>query len=177
MPKKAADTTTGATEPGNGSKKLRKLLKDARVAMLTTVSRDGRLRSRPMLTSEAGPDGVWFITRASSLVADEIRDNQRVNVSYADRKGERYVSVAGTARLVNDAARLRDLWTGKHKGWFPLGKKDPDLTLLQIVVDQAEHWDGDEGRMVPVANGAGPGRERRMPVVMPEDSPGAGAQG
>ena len=53
---------------GNGSvKKLRKLMKDIRTAMLTTTARDGSLRSRPMTTSEVEFDGtLWFIARTGS---------------------------------------------------------------------------------------------------------------
>src|SRR6185436_16116036 len=102
---------------------------------------DGRLRSRPMLTSQFGfLEGFWFVTRTSSLMAADIRDNQRVNVSYADRKAERYLSIVGIAQLVHDPAKLKELWTGRHKEWFPLGKKNPDLTLLRVVVEEAETW-------------------------------------
>ncbi|HEY7412789.1 MAG TPA: pyridoxamine 5'-phosphate oxidase family protein, partial [Vicinamibacteria bacterium] len=44
--------------PAEGSpKKLRKLIKDIRIAMLTTVGADGGLHSRPMRTSEVSRDG------------------------------------------------------------------------------------------------------------------------
>ena len=55
---------TGDTS-SNDIKKLGELIKDIRIAMLTTVDEDGSLRSRPMATQDAEFDGVlWFMVGA-----------------------------------------------------------------------------------------------------------------
>ena len=173
MPKK--DTPAKAAK-GNGSvKKLRKLMRDIRTAMLTTVARDGSLHSRPMLTSEVEFDGnLWFIASASSGLAQEIAVNPNVNVSYSNPKGDRYISVTGAASLVRDQARLKDLWSGRHKAWFREGKKNPDLTLLKIDVHFAEYWDATADS-VQLSQFVRPEPEPAM--VGSEDNTGAGAQG
>lgn len=175
MPKKGAQAGTGKA---NGSvKKLRKLMKDVGIAMLTSAGKDGTLRSRPMMTSQIAAEGdLWFIVKASSLLADEITDNQRVNVSYSNPKGDRYVSVSGTANLVRDPDKLRDLWSGKHKAWFPEGKRDPDLTLLKVTVDGADYWDARSSSMVHLAQfvKATPGASA---PPQSDETTGAGAQG
>ena len=52
-------------------RKLRKLLKDFRVAMLTTVGPDATLRARPMATLKAPFEGdLWSFTRASAPKAE-----------------------------------------------------------------------------------------------------------
>jgi general stress protein 26 len=140
-------------------RKLRKLIKNIRVAMLTTAARDGSLRSRPMATQESDSAGeLWFFTRYRSGMSEEIQENQRVNLSYASPKNERYVSVSGTASLVRDPDRIKDLWRGELKEWFPDGKKDPDLALLKITIDRAQFWDNDESRMVDLLPQAAPRR-------------------
>jgi general stress protein 26 len=161
---------------GNGSvKKLRKLMKDIRVAMLTTVARDGSLRSRPMMTSEVEFDGtLWFIARTRSGLGEEIAGNPNVNVGYANTKGDRYISLTGTAEFVHDRARVRDLWSGKHKSWFPEGKKDPDLSLLRIEVHFAEYWDATSDS-VQLSQFVRPEPDPVFAGV--EDGTGAGAQG
>jgi general stress protein 26 len=140
-------------DPGKGDlKKLRKLIKGARVAMLTTVAPDGTLRSRPMATLKAPFEGdVWFFTRASAPKTDEIRDNDQVNVSFSDGDDNRYLSISGTASLVRDQDRLEQLWSGRLKNWFPEGKKDPDLALLRVRVDRADYWDAKTAAMVQLA--------------------------
>jgi general stress protein 26 len=140
-------------QKGKGDlKKLRKLIKGARVAMLTTVAGDGTLRSRPMATLKAPFEGdVWFFTRASAPKTEEIRDNDRVNVSFSDGEDDRYLSISGTAALERDKDRLEQLWSGRLKNWFPQGKKDPDLALLRVRVDRAEYWDAKNAAMVHLA--------------------------
>jgi general stress protein 26 len=173
----AKDNDTG--KPKDPARKLRKIIRNARVAMLTTVASDGSLRSRPMATPDADFDGeLWFFTRYNSPKSEEIQENQRVNVTYASPKNDRYVSVSGTAAVVRDAEKVKELWRGKLKEWFPEGKKDPDLALLKVTIDKAEYWDASENRMVDLPRTKrpemrGPGR-RPDPVESP--APG-GAQG
>src|SRR5919112_5957683 len=84
-------------------KKLRELIKDIQIAMLTTVTEDGTLRSRPMATQQAEFDGdLWFFTQANSPKVEELWHDRHVNVSYAAPDENRYVSVSGTAHLVQN---------------------------------------------------------------------------
>jgi general stress protein 26 len=162
--------------PAEGSpKKLRKLIKDIRIAMLTTVGADGGLHSRPMRTSEVSRDGeLWFITKAGSPKAGEIATNQVVNVTYADAKSGRYVALSGVGRLLRDPEKVLELWNGKYKAWFPQGKNDPDLAILQVSVRRAEYWDSATGKMVPLGQSA-PAEPAAAPAG--GESTGAGAQG
>ena len=175
-------------DPEKGDlKKLRKLIKGARVAMLTTVAPDGTLRSRPMATLKAPFEGdVWFFTRANAPKADEIRDNDHVNVSFSDGDDNRYLSISGTASLVRDKERLEQLWSGRLRNWFPDGKKDPDLALLRVRVDRAEYWDTKTAAMVHLGGlvksslGGDPTVENRKsekPGSAGGSTSGAGAQG
>ncbi len=169
----------GKASKGGDAKKLRKLMKSARVAMLTTVAPDGTLRSRPMANLKAPFEGdLWFFTRAGAPKASEIRDDERVNVSFADPDSDRYLSVTGRASVVRDEARMADLWSGKLKAWFPDGRKDPDLALLRVRVERAETWDPEASAMVEVTglDRDGAAQERRVEAGPPA-TPGAGAQG
>jgi len=127
--------------------KLAELIRDVRVAMLTTVTADGALRSRPMLTCGVGPEdgGLWFFTRADAAKVDEALHQPRVNVSYAEPGQNRYVSVSGSATLVRDREKIRQLWNEGERVWFPRGPDDPDLALLRVSVEWAEYWDGPAG--------------------------------
>ncbi len=149
MAKKGGGRTKGPDRGRGDVKRLRKLIKNTRTAMLTTVAADGTLRSRPMATLKARFEGdLWFVTRASAPKADEIKDNQNVNLAYSSPDDERFVSVTGTASLVRDPAKLQEMWSGRLKEWFPHGKKDPDLALIRVRVQQAEFWDPKTGKMV-----------------------------
>jgi len=67
-------------------KTLREQIKDIDIAMLTTVERDGTLRSRPMATQQVEFDGdLWFFTYDSTPKVDEIAQERQVNVAYSGR--------------------------------------------------------------------------------------------
>jgi general stress protein 26 len=130
-------------------RKLDELIKDIPVAMLTTADDDGSLRNRPMATQRVEFDGnLWFFTLAGAPKVDELQHHPQVNVSFADPERQYYVSVSGTATLVRDRQKMEELWSPWLRTWFPRGLDDPDLALLQVSVDTAEHWDAPSSTMV-----------------------------
>jgi len=130
--------------------KVNDLIKDVQIAMLTTID-GGTLRSRPMQTQEAEFDGdLWFFTSTDTHKTDEIEKDNRVNVAYASPSDNTYVSVSGTASLVNDKEKIEELWNPILKAWFPKGLDDPTLILLKVSVEQAEYWDSASSTVVQV---------------------------
>jgi len=121
--------------------KLNDLIRDARVAMLTTEAADGTLRSRPMIACH-GEGGLWFFTHVSDGKVKEALEHPRVNVCYAEPGKGRYVSVSGTAELVGDRETMRRLWHEEARQWFPRGPEEPNLALLRVRVERAEYWEG-----------------------------------
>lgn len=133
-------------------KKLGELIKDVKTAMLTTMDW-GILRSRPMGTQDVEFDGdLWFFTSYETHKVEEIEKDRRVNVSYAAPDKNIYVSVSGTAVLINDRAKIEELWNPIYTAWFPEGKDDPNLVLLKVSVEQAEYWNYSSGTLVQAMN-------------------------
>ncbi|MDM7972542.1 MAG: pyridoxamine 5'-phosphate oxidase family protein [candidate division Zixibacteria bacterium] len=132
-------------------RRLGDMIKDIRVAMLTTVLPDGMLRSRPMATQEVEFDGdLWFFTDVESAKIHEVAANRNVNVAYADVDRNRYVSVSGEASIVRDREKASELWSAAQKAWFPNGPDDAQLVLLKVDVEHAEYWDAPSSRMVQI---------------------------
>jgi general stress protein 26 len=125
-------------------KRIGELLKKIDIAMLTTVGKGGFLMSRPLSTQQARFDGerVWFFTEADSPKMAEIRRNPRVNLAYASKGKNVYVSLSGTARANRDQATIDALWNDALKAFFPKGRSDPNLALLEVEVNSIEYWDG-----------------------------------
>jgi general stress protein 26 len=159
-------TEHGAPAAGDDARRLWDMIREMRVAMLTTRDDDGTLRSRPMAAMQAEFDGtLWFFTKASSHKAFEVRAEDQVCLSYAEADDNEYVSVSGRARLVRDPAKARELWNDYLKTWFPGGVDDPDLALLRVDVEHGEYWDGPSSAMVRAYMAAerAAGHEPRMP--------------
>lgn len=129
-----------------GVQKLKELLKDFKLAMLTTVCQDGGLHSRPMATQKHEFDGdLWFFTRDDSPKTDEIRRAQKVNITYTSPQSHRFVSVSGVGEIVKDRAKFEEFWDPKFETWFSQGIDDPHLSLLKVHVESAAYWDSPGG--------------------------------
>jgi len=126
--------------------KLTELVKDIKIAMLTTVEADGLLHSRPMGTQEIEDGTLWFFVKDDSRKADEVLHDPRVNVSYIN--STTWVSVSGRATITRDRQKIDELWSDTIKMWVPLGKADPHLALMKIDIEEGEYWDASSGAMV-----------------------------
>lgn len=123
---------------------LAKLMKKIDIAMLATVGKGGHLVSRPLSTQCATFDGerVWFLTERDTPKVGEIRRHPNVNVAYASKDANTYLSVSGKARVVRDQALIDTFWNDAMKAFFPNGKDDPNIVLIEVAVDTIEYWDG-----------------------------------
>lgn len=138
------------TQHNTDLEKVKEMVEDIRIAMMTTVDEGGHLVSRPMAVMQMDADGtLWFFTQKSSPKVDQIEHNeQQVNLSFADVGDASYVSISGTAQELDDRAKIDELWSPMAKPWFPEGKDDPQLTLLKVHTDMAEYWDSTSSRMI-----------------------------
>ena len=128
---------------------LKEKIKDVRIAMLTTQEQDGDFHTRPMATHEVDNEGyMWFFTYEDSNKVAEIRNNPKVALGFSDTSSDLYVSTSGSAEIVNDQAKIDDLWDDFLKTWFPNGKDDPRLVLLKVSTHAGEYWDRPGGKMM-----------------------------
>lgn len=131
--------------------KLWKMIKGIKFAMLTTRHGNGHLHARPMTTQNKGledDDSLWFFMSRRGDPVDDLRSEATVGVVYADPSSDTYVSVSGSAAVVDDAAKKRQLWNKIAEAWFPGGPSDPDLALVQVRILHANYWDVKESKLV-----------------------------
>ena len=134
---------------------VKKLIKDARICMLTTMTADGRHVSRPMAVQDVEFDGdLWFFTYADSDLVEQVRAHPQVNVAFSDDDKHAWVSVAGAAEQLDDPARAKELWNPLLKAWFPDGLETPGLTLVKVHADTAEYWESAHSSRIVTMLGA-----------------------
>ena len=93
-----------------------------------------------MATQDVEFDGdIWFITERSSDEVPHLATTPGVNVSYS--RNSSWVSVAGTARVVDDNAKLAELWDTFADAWLEGGPENPENVLIRVEADTAEYWD------------------------------------
>jgi general stress protein 26 len=137
-------------QTAQGQDKLTELIKDIRFGMFTTHKIQGHLHSRPMTTQNKriDDDSLWFFMSRSGDPVSEFQGDDQVNVSYGNPGSDTYVSVSGTAHVVDDPAKKQALWNTAAAAWFKGGVDDPDLALVQVRIVHADYWDVKESKLV-----------------------------
>ena len=131
--------------------KVRDLIKSTRVAMLTSLDADGTMVSKPMATQDVEFDGdVWFIAERASHKVANIEARPRVNVTYSS--GSSWVSLSGTAAVVDDHAKLTELWNTFTDAWMEGGPDNPNNVLVKVTATGAEYWDSPGSKVTQLIN-------------------------
>jgi general stress protein 26 len=138
------DSTTG---PGSDDRsKLVELLGDLQVAMLTTTAEDGRLEAVPMARQEVEPSAeLWFITARDTRHVANLSARPHVGLTFSSR--DAWVSLQGTATVVDDRAKLEELWNTFAEAWLPGGPEDDNATLIRFDAEGGEYWDTPGGKI------------------------------
>ena len=125
--------------------KLIELMKDMPIGMLTTFGPEGP-RSVPMARQEVEPSAeLWFITARDTAHVRALQSEPTVALTFSAR--DAWVALRGRAAVVEDQAKLEELWTTFAEAWMPEGPEDPNAVLLRVDVEQAEYWDTPGGKV------------------------------
>ncbi|MGV8909180.1 MAG: pyridoxamine 5'-phosphate oxidase family protein [Propionicimonas sp.] len=119
--------------------KLRALVDSGDIAMLTTLADDGQLEARPMTLQDFDDHGrLWFFTEYEAPKAAQLKADPRTLVTFSSKN---YVSIQGTASVVQDPARQRELWNKAAQAWLQSEPTDPKVALIVVDADGAEFWE------------------------------------
>lgn len=141
-------------EDNQNVKKLIEMVKGARICMLLTNEQNAEnLSGRPMGINKIDDDGtMWFFTKASSEKVYEIQKSKNVSIAITNESSNNYLMIHGTATLVSDKSKMKELWGSIMKAWFPLGLDDPDMTLIKVIPSEVNYWDSSSSKMVVLFN-------------------------
>ena len=93
-----------------------------------------------MARQEVEPDAeMWFIADRDTRHVADLQAEPRVSLTFSSR--DSWVALTGRAEVVEDRARLEELWGTFAEAWLPGGPDNPDAVLIRVDVDQAEYWD------------------------------------
>jgi general stress protein 26 len=123
--------------------KLYLLIKEIKIAMMTTRRSDGHLESRAMATQKpaSGAD-LWFVTTDGSAKLDDLASDPHVNLAFY--KEWEWISVSGLATISHDREKIHELYAPDWKIWFPEEgdprhgtADDPRMVLIGVDVHAA----------------------------------------
>ncbi len=125
--------------------KLGELLKEFPIAFMVTVS-NGDVSARPIgIVGDHAFDGtLWFITDKRSRKVQAIESGASTTLLFQNDKAGSYLQLTGRAAVVDDRAKLEELYTTLQRTWFPKGLDDPNITLLRFDADGGSFWDSHD---------------------------------
>ena len=132
-------------------RRVGELTREIDICMLVTRTEAG-LRGRPMSNNgEVEYDGdTWFFSYRDTPKVEEISADPRVELAYIATERGTWLSIEGTAEVVEDEQRKRELWQKDLESWFESGPDDDRLVLIKVRADLVHGWaDGEEFVMQP----------------------------
>jgi general stress protein 26 len=126
-------------------------MRDIDIAVLTTRTADGALAGRPMSNNrDVAYDGdSFFFTLSETGTVNDVRGDPNVSLSYAAKSGALhmkpfYITISGTAELIEDKPAFEKHWTKDLDRWFEQGVDTPGLVLVKVTARRLHYWDGYE---------------------------------
>ena len=129
---------------------IKKLAEEIEICMLCTYV-GNKLHARPMSTQEVDAEGnVWFLSDKTSAKHREIEINNQVDLLYSGSY-DKFLSLTGTATILYDREKIKELYEPIVKVWMPGGEDDPNLSIIKVRVNDGYYWDVKHNKMVEVA--------------------------
>lgn len=130
---------------------LRTLATDERVVMVTTCDMAGpqtQLEGRPLTVLRVDDRGTcsFLVDRTADWIP-QVRGGGPGSLTGSDTSDGTWFSASGTATLVEDRARIDELWTPLAEAWFD-GPDDPRLAVLDVDVESLAWWESSDNRLV-----------------------------
>lgn len=129
--------------------KLKELVEKIKTCMFCTNLSVTPFATRPMGVSEVDADGkIWFLSAAGSNKNEEIKQDEKVQLIFADPSGAQFLNIFGEADIFDDEKSIEKAWTPLAKAWFPEGKDDLKVTVIKVHPLDAYYWDTKHGKMI-----------------------------
>jgi general stress protein 26 len=127
-------------------RKVSELLKNFPITFMVTVN-NGEISARPIgiVGGSSDFDGtLWFITDKRSRKVHAIESGAQTTLLMQNDKEGAYLNLVGRASVVDDRAKLEEVYTALQRTWFPKGLDDPDITLVRFDAVEANYWDSHD---------------------------------
>jgi general stress protein 26 len=142
-------STTRSVHDTDAIKKFKELIDHSPICHFLTRLDQRPIPTRPMATQQVDDEGCfWFLSSHSSDKDLDISADCYVQLLYANTGDSEFLSLFGTATIVEDMAKKRELFGPLAKTWFPKGPEDPDLSMVRVKPLEGYYWDTRNGKMV-----------------------------
>ena len=128
--------------------KLKEMAESIDFTLMATGLEKPPFHTIPMSTKLVDEEGcIWFLSGKDSIHNSEIESDSRVQLNYADAGALEFLTVFGTAKIVTEKSKLRELYGSTDDAWFD-GVGDPNLSAIKVIPYDAHYWDSKNNKLV-----------------------------
>lgn len=128
------------------TKAAAELMEKARFCALVTVGVDGHPQARAVDPFAPEADmSVWIATNPITRKVEQIKKDPRVTLFYFDPAGPGYVTLLGTAQLVNDPTEKAKRWKEDWAAFYADKNHGDDYVLIRVEPQRLEIVSYDHG--------------------------------
>jgi general stress protein 26 len=98
----------------------------------------GLIPMAPQLEREHGK--IFFFTRRSSDLVTSVGQGGQAEYCLVGKDHDYYACLTGPIIQSSDSAAIDRHWNAVTSAWFPGGREDPELTLLEFTPVEAAIW-------------------------------------
>jgi len=121
--------------------KIWELAKSIDICMFVTWDGEHQ-RARPLSARPNRDEGrIYFLTDVTGAKDEQIDRFPRVTLAFSDHRAHDYVVITGTARVSDDRATIKALWSSLDKSWWD-SPEDPAVRAIIVEPHDAEIWKG-----------------------------------
>lgn len=130
------------------------IIESAGICSMITLDKKGQPRARAM--DGFLPDEnfvIWFGTTVKSRKVEQIKNNSKITLYYMDSDATGYVSIYGTAQLVDDKELKNKYWKEEWEAFYP--DKESDYLLIKVtpkwmeIISESRGINGDYETWAP----------------------------
>ena len=131
-------------------KKIKELIAQSDTCFFCTEDGTGPSKGvRPMSIQEVDDAGfLWVLLANDSHTYEEVTADPNVQLYFQGSKHSDYLYLTAAAAVVDDKAKIKELWNPILKTWFTEGEDDPRIALLKITPSEGYYWDNKHGNLV-----------------------------
>lgn len=124
-------------------KKIKELTDKAPSCFFCTDIETGKpFITRPMSVQQVDDKGnLWFLSANDSHKNYEIRTDSAVQLLFQGSSYSDFLNLYGTATIIEDKEKIKELWKPILKTWFTEGVDDPRISVIKVTPEEGYYWD------------------------------------
>jgi general stress protein 26 len=130
-------------------RKLQQLVKHQPTCLFSTRLSSVPQTTRPMSVQDVSDDGTFnFLSSTTSSKNRDLLTDPRVQLYFVNTSDYEFLTIFGTATITQDKRTIDKYWNNMAKAWFPDGKDDPRVSVIQFMPSEGFYWDTKDGKLV-----------------------------